>query len=121
MPKISNQQQAMAQLADQDKKNNLNQQIASLGAQAAVRGPQDYQLGSEDLLEIGVFGQKDLQRQVRVNGEGQIAMPLVGPVKVTGLTPRELERRLEEMYGAQYLRNPQVSVFVKEYRHERRN
>ena len=119
MPKISKQQQAMAQLADQDKKNNLNQQIASLGAQAAVRGPQDYQLGSEDLLEIGVFGQQDLQRQVRVNGEGQIAMPLVGPVKVTGLTPRELERRLEEMYGAQYLRNPQVSVFVKEYRHER--
>ena len=46
-------------------------------------------------------------------------MPLLGPVKVTGLTPQKLERRLEELYGTQYLRNPQVSVFVKEYRHER--
>ena len=118
-PKPMNQQQAMAQLATQEKKTNLNQQIANLGAQAAVKGPQDYQLGSEDLLEIGVFGQQDLQRAVRVNGKGEITMPLLGPVKVTGLTPQQLERRLEELYGAQYLRNPQVSVFVKEYRHER--
>jgi polysaccharide export outer membrane protein len=118
-PKISKQQQAVAELGAQEKKTDLNQKIASLGALAAVKGSQDYQLGAEDLLEIGVFGQQELQRQVRVNGKGEISMPLVGPVQVTGLTPRELERRLEEMYGAQYLRNPQVSVFVKEYRHER--
>ena len=117
--KPMNQQQAMAQLATQEKKTNLNQQIANLGAQAAVKGPQDYQLGSEDLLEIGVFGQKDMERLARVNGKGEITMPLLGPVKVTGMTPQQLERRLEELYGAQYLRNPQVSVFVKEYRHER--
>jgi polysaccharide biosynthesis/export protein len=117
--KTMNQQQALAQIPTQGNKTSLNQQIANLGAQAAVKGPQDYQLGSEDLLEIGVFGQKDLQRLVRVNGKGEITMPLLGPVKVAGLTPQKLERRLEELYGAQYLRNPQVSVFVKEYRHER--
>jgi polysaccharide biosynthesis/export protein len=114
-----NQQQALAQVATQEKKAGLNQQLASLGAQAAVKGPHDYQLGSEDLLEIGVFGQQDLQRLVRVNGKGEITMPLLGPVSVSGLTPQKLERRLEELYGAKYLRNPQVSVFVKEYRHER--
>ena len=119
IPKVTTQQQAMAHFAAQEKKTNLNQQIANLGALAAVKGPQDYELGAEDLLEIGVFGQQDLKRQVRVNGNGEISMPLVGPVKVSGLTPRKLERRLEELYGAQYLRNPQVSVFVKEYRHER--
>ncbi len=114
-----NQQQAQAQMVTQEKKTILNQQLANLGAQAAVKGPQDYQLGSEDLLEIGVFGQQDLKRQVRVNGKGEITMPLLGPVVVSGLTPEKLERRLEELYGAQYLRNPQVSVFVKEYRHVR--
>jgi polysaccharide export outer membrane protein len=119
LPNFTSQQQAMTQLATQEKKTNLNQQIANLGAQAAVKGPQDYHLGSEDLLEIGVFGQQDLQRLVRVNGKGEIAMPLVGPVSASGLTPQQLERRLEELYGAQYLRNPQVSVFVKEYRHSR--
>lgn len=117
--KTMNQQQALAQISTQEKKTNLNQQLANLGAQAAVKGPHDYQLGSEDLLEIGVFGQQDLQRLVRVNGKGEITMPLLGPVMVIGLTPQKLERRLEELYGAQYLRNPQVSVFVKEYRHER--
>jgi polysaccharide export outer membrane protein len=114
-----NQQQALSQMATQEKKTSFNQQLANLGAQAAVKGPHDYQLGSEDLLEIGVFGQQDLQRLVRVNGKGEITMPLLGPVMVTGMTPQKLERRLEELYGAQYLRNPQVSVFVKEYRHER--
>ena len=113
------QQQALAQIATQEKKSSLNQQIANLGAQAAVKSPRDYQVGSEDLLEIGVYGQEDLQRVVRVNGKGEITMPLLGPLKVTGMTPQQLERRLEELYGAKYLKNPQVSVFVKEYRHER--
>jgi polysaccharide export outer membrane protein len=114
-----NQQQALAQIATQEKKSAINQQLANLGAQAAVRSPRDYQMGSEDLLEIGVYGQDDLQRVVRVNGKEKITMPLLGPLKVTGMTPQQLERRLEELYGAKYLKNPQVSVFVKEYRHAR--
>ena len=113
------QQQTLAQMGTQEKKHSLNQQIVNLGAQAAVKGPHDYQLGSEDLLEIGVYGQEDLHRLVRVNGKEEITMPLVGSVSVTGLSPQKLERRLEELYGAKYIRNPQVSVFVKEYRHER--
>jgi polysaccharide export outer membrane protein len=112
-------QQALAQMGAQQHKESLNQQIVNLGAQAAVQAPRDYQLGAEDLLEIGVYGQDDLHRLVRVNGNEEIAMPLVGTVKVTGLTPQMLERRLEKLYGAKYIRNPQVSVFVKEYRHER--
>jgi polysaccharide export outer membrane protein len=106
-------------VSTQEKKQSLNQQIINLGAQAAVKAPHDYQLGSEDLLEIGVYGQEDLHRLVRVNGNEEISMPLVGSVRVTGMTPHQLERRLEELYGAKYIRNPQVSVFVKEYRHER--
>ncbi len=113
------QQQAMAKLGGQEKQDKLNQQLAIMGSQAASKGSQDYQLGTEDLLEVGVFGQEDLHRLVRVNGKGEITMPLLGPVSVAGLTPQKLERHLEELYGAKYLRNPQVSVFVKEYRHER--
>ncbi|MEJ2070134.1 MAG: SLBB domain-containing protein [Syntrophobacterales bacterium] len=46
-------------------------------------------------------------------------MPLVGVVKVGGLTTQEIEKRLKELYGANYLRNPQISVTVKEYHHQR--
>ncbi|MGA9755877.1 MAG: polysaccharide biosynthesis/export family protein [Desulfobaccales bacterium] len=111
-------QKASAQLQTKDKKDDLNQQILAQGAAANLRTPRDYTVGPEDLLEIGVYGQKELQRFVRVNGSGDITMPLIGLVQVAGLTPQQVESHLQELYGTNYLRNPQVSVFVKEYRHQ---
>jgi len=111
-------QQAAAQLQTSGKKDDLNQQILAQGTAANLRTPRDYTVGPEDLLEIVVYGQKELQRFVRVNGSGEITMPLIGLVQVAGLTPQQVERRLQELYGTDYLRNPQVSVFVKEYRHQ---
>ena len=79
----------------------------------------DYKVGPEDLLAIEIFGQDKLNRELRVNGQGEITMPLVGVVKVAGLTPQEIEKRLEELYDAQFLVNPQITVVVKEFRHQR--
>jgi polysaccharide export outer membrane protein len=79
----------------------------------------DYQVGPEDLLEVQVFGHDNLNRQVRINGQGQISLPLVGVVQVVGLSPQRIEKRLVEAYGTEFLRNPQVNVTVKEYRHQR--
>jgi|UniRef100_A0A7V6A614 polysaccharide export outer membrane protein len=81
--------------------------------------PDDYVVGSEDLLDVQFFGQEDLNRQVRVDGEGEITLPLVGAVKVAGFTPKAIEKRLMQAYGARYLRNPQINLAVKEYRHQR--
>ncbi|MBW1990680.1 MAG: polysaccharide biosynthesis/export family protein [Deltaproteobacteria bacterium] len=94
------------------------QSLAQAGRTAEVdyRG---YQVGPEDLLEVRVFGQDNLNRQVRVNGQGTISLPLVGEVAVAGLTPREIENRLVQAYGSEYLRHPQISVRVKEHRHQR--
>jgi polysaccharide export outer membrane protein len=111
--------QALPQIRTQEKTGSINQQLAILGGQAAPKDSQDYQLGSEDLLEIRVYGQEDLSKVVRINGKGEITVPLLGPARAEGLTPQKLERRLEELYGERYLKNPQVSVFVKEYRHQR--
>jgi polysaccharide export outer membrane protein len=111
-------QQIGTQLQAIGKKDDINQQILSQGAAANLRTPRDYKVGPEDLLEIAVYGQKDLGRFVRVNGSGDITMPLIGLVQVAGLTPQQVERRLQELYATNYLRNPQVSVFVKEYRHQ---
>jgi polysaccharide export outer membrane protein len=46
-------------------------------------------------------------------------MPLVGVVKVGGLTPQKIEKRLGELYDAHYLVNPQVTTVVKEFRYQR--
>ncbi len=81
--------------------------------------PNDYVVGPEDLLDVQFFGQEDLNRQVRVDGEGEVTLPLVGAVRVAGFTPKSIEKRLMQTYGARYLRNPQINLAVKEYRHQR--
>jgi len=75
----------------------------------------DYVIGSEDLLEINVFEQPDLDRTVRVSGDGTIRIPLVGVIPVAGLTVQEAEKKLRDLLEEKYLTDPQVSVFVKEY------
>jgi len=108
-----------AQVQAPKKKEVINQAILVQGAQSAVAGTRDYRLGPEDLLDINVYGEDELQRSVRINGDGEISLPLVGSIEAAGSTPQQLEKRLQELYGSKYLRNPQVSVFVKEYRHQR--
>jgi len=74
----------------------------------------DYVIGSEDLLEINVFEQPELNRTVRVAGEGTIRMPLVGVIPVSGLTTQEAEAKLRDLLAENYLTDPQISIFVKE-------
>ena len=82
-------------------------------------GASDYRVGAQDVLEITVFGVKDLSRSVRVNSNGQISLPLVGNVSAGGHTIPELEHDIGEMLAKTYLQNPQVSVFVKEFASQR--
>ena len=79
----------------------------------------DYRIGPEDLLEIQVFGVDQLSRAVRVNSRGQISLPLIGPVDVAGLTAQEAETAITARLAANYLQNPQVSLFIKEFTTQR--
>jgi polysaccharide export outer membrane protein len=88
-------------------------------ASGAYEGATDYRVGSQDLLEISVFGVKDLSHQARVNSNGMINLPLIGSVMAGGKTLPELERELGEKYADGFLQNPQVTVFVKEYTSQR--
>jgi polysaccharide export outer membrane protein len=112
--------QAVSQMQARDPNKELQQQQLMIQAtRPAVTSYKDYKVGPEDLLGILIFGQDRLSRELRVNGQGEIAMPLVGVVKVAGLTPQQIETRLEELYNAQFLVNPQVTVVVKEFRYQR--
>jgi polysaccharide export outer membrane protein len=77
---------------------------------------QEYRIGAEDLIEITVFEAPELSRSVRVSSGGEISLPLIGTVKASGLSPMELESVLKELLRRSYVRDPQVSVFLKEYR-----
>ena len=79
----------------------------------------DYKIGPEDLIEISVFEEEKLNKTVRVSSQGNISLPLLGILRVKGLTANELEREVRELLAEKYLRDPHVGVFIKEYRSQR--
>jgi polysaccharide export outer membrane protein len=75
----------------------------------------DYNIGPQDLLTISVFEVPELNITVRVAEDGTIALPLLGVVKVEGLNQLQLENTLATLLEKSYLKNAQVTVFIKEY------
>jgi polysaccharide export outer membrane protein len=80
---------------------------------------QEYKIGSNDLLQIDVYQVQELSKEVRVNSNGDISLPLLGAFSVQNLTAHELENVLEKKLGESYLQNPQVNVTIKEYTNQR--
>lgn len=78
----------------------------------------DYKIGPEDLLEISVFEDEKLNKTVRVSSQGNISLPLIGVLRVKGLTANELEREVRDLLAEKYFKDPHVSVFIKEYRNQ---
>lgn len=83
-------------------------------------GADDTTLGLGDVFEVRVFAEDDLSARYRVSDDGSIDFPLIGRVLVGGLEPTQvadlIESRLRE---GDFLRDPQVSVFVEEYNSKR--
>lgn len=74
-----------------------------------------YILGPGDVLEVSVWGQADLTRQVTVRPDGKIALPLIGTVTAGGVSIQQLTRTLTRAYAV-YLVNPKVAVIVRQFR-----
>src|SRR3984893_13061050 len=73
-------------------------------------------LGPGDEVEVTVYGAPDLSGRTRVGTNGNISMPLVGYIRVAGLTSSEAEEAIEtQLRRNQVVNNPQVSVYIKEY------
>ena len=77
---------------------------------------QDYMVGEEDVLRISVYGHPDLTTVARVSGEGIITLPLVGEVKVSGLSTSQISQKVTGLLADGYVVDPQVSVFVDEFK-----
>ena len=73
----------------------------------------EFLLGPEDVLEVVVWRNQDLSRQVIVRPDGMISMPVIGDVQAAGLTPDQLAEKITKRLK-EYKENPTVSVSVKE-------
>lgn len=75
-----------------------------------------YRIGPSDEIAVAVFEAPELAREGAVDAAGNFSMPLVGSVAAGGKTPQELADAIAAQLRGRYLKNPQVSVNIKEAR-----
>ena len=80
------------------------------------RPAESYRIGPGDLLELNVFDLPELNRKVRVARSGYVQLPLIGAVQAEGRSEAELARDIAARLRRDYLHDPQVDVFVEEYK-----
>jgi polysaccharide export outer membrane protein len=76
---------------------------------------ENYVLKPSDVISVEVYQEKDLDKSVRVEGDGTVALALIGKVKVAGMTLAEAQSLITDLYNRDYLVDPQVSVLVVQF------
>ena len=99
----------------QNRSENTRSPAAPIDGVPAAVDPNKYRIGPEDVLFIKVWREPDFTFPVAVRPDGKITVPLVGEVEAAGQTPSELTAKLTDLL-AQYINNPDVTVFVNEVR-----
>jgi polysaccharide export outer membrane protein len=83
---------------------------------SSIAGADDYIIGSGDVLKITVYDHDDLLTVTRVSDNGVIILPLLGQINVNRLSISKISKKIADLYSDGYLVNPQVSIFVQEFR-----
>lgn len=103
----------------------INRMLAAGASNDNVSLLEDYQIGPEDTVGITIFNLTGVDGGVtprditlRLSQQGMIKLPLLGELKIAGLTPSGLEDLLRQRYE-KYIYNPEVSVQVREFRSQR--
>ena len=74
--------------------------------------PDGYVIGTDDVLSVMFWRDKDMSVDAVVRPDGKITLPLINDIQAAGLTPDQLRERLN-VEAATFLENPAASVFVK--------
>ncbi len=99
-------------------KNIIAYLLAGLFFASTASNAEDvYKISADDSLTIIVFGEKDLSFSgIKVGTNGNLSFPLIGDVPVSGLTTGQIEEKIETLLKEGYLKNPQATVSIQEYR-----
>ena len=89
--------------------------VTSAQAPPPQPADKDYVIGPEDVLDIQVWGNKDLNQTVFVRPDGRTSLPLVGEIGVAGKTVQQLQDHLGAVYE-KTVKGAVVTVIVKEIR-----
>jgi len=110
---------AMPALAQAQKPGATVQSMPAAAVVASAPRPTDpvvppgYVIGTDDLLSIVYWKDKEMSADAKVRPDGRIALPLINEVQVAGLTPEQLQKRLTEE-SKKYMEDASITVVVRE-------
>jgi protein involved in polysaccharide export with SLBB domain len=99
-------------VSDQSLSSGGKMSLTGSASSGGDRAASDYRLGPNDRMRIIVYGQPNLTGEFVLDGNGNLAFPLIGNVPASGMTPAELQRAISAKLDPDYLHNPSVSVEV---------
>jgi polysaccharide export outer membrane protein len=91
--------------------------VSSAERQPATEDP-NYVIGAQDVLDVTVWKEPELSRQVPVRPDGKISLPLVNDIQAAGLTPAQLAAQITTHLN-KYMTSPQVTVIVSQINSQR--
>lgn len=87
---------------------------------AAKNTPDNFVIGSDDVLSINVWKEPEITRSIPVRSDGKISLPLVGEIQAAGQTPSQLEKDISGKLRS-YISDPQVTVIVQQINSQKFN
>ena len=93
------------------------QQRDAAAAPQSLQQRDDYVVGAGDVIRVQVFQNPDLTVEARVSESGVISYPLLGALRIGGLSPTAVERLISDrLKSGNFLQNPQVTVNIVQFR-----
>ena len=89
--------------------------LVSLPLGVCADSEEAYLIGRDDVLDITVWQSPDLTKTLSVRSDGNIDYPLLGLLAASGSTPAKLAQIIRDKLAQGYVKDPQVSISVKEY------
>lgn len=107
--------QALGKPTQQNSHETLNEQMQALAS--LPKSATDYLLGPGDVIEVTVVGIPGLEKkEFTLDSEGRISVPYIGEVELLGMTVRDSEARIAQLFSISLLEDPQVSVSIREHK-----
>lgn len=87
----------------------------SVGGILTAEEGSSYVLRPNDSISLAVYEEADLSVQVRILKTGQASFPLIGSIRISGLTVSAAADKIRQLYAKDYLVDPKVTLTVNDY------
>ena len=113
-PPVSERTATIAMQAQESKSEAFNQMIFK-AATSRSKDDLEYRMGPGDIIQVSVFGIPELEKlEGEIDSLGRVSLPLVGEVKLGGLTLSQAQEVLTKAF-CKYVVQPRVTVAIKGY------